>query len=187
VRTLPYTAYVSVLSYGIVFASSKALGLVGLLVLNEASNHALKFLGKRILPLSIVRRPVGAMDTGIYPSHRPKISSTSGMPSGHAQTSWFMATMLLNFIDLEGLPRFLSVVYIISVACLVSISRTKHAGVFCVHVDGEIKPPHTIEQVRFISWSLYAKIIKCILRFLLVVFLGFYSHPSRFPTLKKNG
>ena len=43
IRTMPYTAYLSALSYGVVFGSDPAYHLLSALVLNECVNHALKF------------------------------------------------------------------------------------------------------------------------------------------------
>jgi len=162
VRTLPYTAYTSCFVYSVIFESQPAAALTAGLILNEAVNHLEKALLKALFPDSaILKRPAGAMDTAIFPAHKPKISTTQGMPSGHSQTAWFLATVLADNIFREyqqrsamgdaGSGALVSCVarslFVWGGAVLVSASRTSHGGRFCVSVDGVMRPPHTVLQV----------------------------------------
>mmetsp|Transcript_19063 Transcript_19063/g.31216 ORF Transcript_19063/g.31216 Transcript_19063/m.31216 type:complete len:189 (-) Transcript_19063:122-688(-) len=153
VRTLPYTAYVGTLSYAVIFNSEPARALLMGLVMNELTNHLAKKLIKVVFGKDTqwVKRPQGAMDSGIYPQQYPTISTTSGMPSGHAQTSWFMCVVLIQYLVKESnfgpIQMAVSSTYILAVATLTSLSRTKYGGVLCVRVKGQARPPHTVEQV----------------------------------------
>ncbi|GBG33615.1 Hypothetical Protein FCC1311_098382 [Hondaea fermentalgiana] len=153
VRTLPYTLYVGTAAYAAVFASGEALALLVGLVLNEVSNHAAKAACKGIFGKDTVwiKRPAGAMDTGIYPSHQPKVSTTSGMPSGHAQTAWFAAVVFLHAVFRDpsrGIFSSLSsAISIVALAALTAISRTQYGGIFTVHVNGTPRPAHTVNQI----------------------------------------
>lgn len=96
-RTLPYTAYVSSFTVGILFPESQALNLFGMLMVNEGINHGLKILIKSIFGTNkITARPKGAVDCGIYPQRDPRPSLSSGMPSGHSQTATFLCYVLLR-------------------------------------------------------------------------------------------
>lgn len=165
-RTMPYTSYVAVASYAITFASSRAGWLMLALLLNEVFNAALKkFLTLLVgCEAILLRRPVGAMDSGIYPQHFPTESHTSGMPSGHSQTSAFLAT-LLTFEVLHpscGSPgeytdscseqssaasTALRLCFLWLLALCVMTSRTRFGGVLSVKVSGRIVAHHTVMQV----------------------------------------
>lgn len=95
-RTAPYTAYVAVGSYAVIFGSRRGAWLEAGLLLNEVLNAGLKWALKAVVgkDSQLLRRPRGAADSGIYPQHRPQLSTSSGMPSGHAQTSVFLAVLL---------------------------------------------------------------------------------------------
>ena len=96
-RTTPYVAYTAALTVGLVYPESGGLRLFGALVANEGLNHGLKALIVQILGKNeLTARPKGARDCGIYPQHRPQVSYSSGMPSGHSQTACFLAGMLLQ-------------------------------------------------------------------------------------------
>uniref|UniRef100_A0A7S1A038 Phosphatidic acid phosphatase type 2/haloperoxidase domain-containing protein n=1 Tax=Noctiluca scintillans TaxID=2966 RepID=A0A7S1A038_NOCSC len=155
-RTMPYTAYVGVSSYAIVFRSLDAASFfVGLLV-NEAVNHLAKAILKKAGPSSsLLKRPEGAADTGIYPQHHPTKSTTSGMPSGHAQTSAFCAVVLTHAVWDSGAAFPLC--YIWSVALLVMVSRTRFGGILAVSVGGKRVAQHTVLQV------LVGAILGCVL------------------------
>ena len=144
-RTMPYTAYTATLGHGIIFAHAPSLHLFGALILNELSNHAAKAVLKRTFGKDHpeIRRPEGAMDTGIYPQHRPTLSKSSGMPSGHAQTAWFLATVLAA----RAGGRRSSLLFLLATAVLVSLSRTRHGGLLAISVDGQVKACHTVPQV----------------------------------------
>lgn len=167
-RTMPHTALVAVGSYALIFRSWPAgLLQVGLL-LSELLNAGLKLTLRKLAgPGSqLLRRPKGAADSGIYPQHFPQASTSSGMPSGHSQTSTFLATIFShevlrqlrcddNIGNAEGCsqPDFVSpsvaipLCYIWLVACLVMVSRTDLVPVLSVHVDGRVVAHHTILQV----------------------------------------
>jgi hypothetical protein len=144
-RTLPYTAYTATLAHGIVFGHAPSLHLFGALIVNELSNHAAKAALKKAYGKEHpeIRRPDGAMDTGIYPQHRPQLSKSSGMPSGHSQTAWFLATVL----SASSGGRRSSQLFLFAVAALVTLSRTRHGGMLSIAVDGEVKACHTVNQV----------------------------------------
>lgn len=153
VRTLPYTLYVSAAGYAATFASGDAAVFLVGLVANEVSNHIAKALCKRVFGKNTIwiKRPEGAMDTGIYPSHQPKISTTSGMPSGHSQTAWFAATLLLRAIieddSRSGFSMAMSCIFVLGIATLTAASRTRYGGIFTVRVNGTPRPAHTVAQV----------------------------------------
>lgn len=149
---MPYTAYCAALAHGIIFGSTEGLLLFVGLLLNEALNHLLKFIVSKIVGKNeITKRPAGARDTGIYPQHLPKESTSMGMPSGHAQTSTFLATILLQHVFLRSqlgpAAKSRAASFIVIVAALVIISRTKYGGILCVHVSGKIVACHTVLQV----------------------------------------
>lgn len=151
-RTFPYTIYIATGSYAACFGSIHAATLFGALLGQEAFNHLAKKTCKLIFGKdnATMKRPPGAMDTGIYPQHQPKTSTTQGMPSGHSQTSWFICTVMIQDIlqsSRSGLGQLFSCLFAVVVASLVSISRTKHGGKLCVHVNGVQRPPHTTLQV----------------------------------------
>ena len=159
IRTMPYTAYLSALSYGIVFGSDPAFHLFAALVLNECVNHALKFVIKNAFGKNSewVRRPDGAADTGIYPQHTPRASTSSGMPSGHAQTAFFLATVLTASATEEaaaaaaGSSRVRGpwhIHFLYGLAVVVALSRTRYGGPYLsVVVDGSVRACHTPAQV----------------------------------------
>eukprot|EP00435_Cladocopium_sp_Y103_P007065 s2004_g2.t1 len=90
-RSLPYTAYIAVGSYAVICWSRAAALLEVCLLTNEILNAA-----------RWLRRPRGAADSGIYPQHFPKLSTSNGMPSGHAQTSTLLATIFTCYVlDLQ--------------------------------------------------------------------------------------
>ena len=156
-RTMPYTAYVGVSSYAVVFGSwDAAWFFVGLLV-NEVMNHLAKAILKKAGPSSsLLKRPESAADTGIYPQHHPTKSTTSGMPSGHAQTSAFCAVVLTHVVWDSGAAFPLC--YIWSVSLLVMVSRTRFGGILAVSVGGKRVAQHTVLQVLVgLFWSLSRK------------------------------
>uniref|UniRef100_A0A7S4USI8 Dolichyldiphosphatase n=1 Tax=Alexandrium monilatum TaxID=311494 RepID=A0A7S4USI8_9DINO len=99
-RTMPYTAYVAVGSYAVVCWSRDAAWLELGLLLGEIANAVAKSLLKKVAgpKAGLLRRPEGAADSGIYPQHCPRASSSSGMPSGHSQTSAFLAIVLSHLV-----------------------------------------------------------------------------------------
>merc|ERR1719476_1009162 len=102
---MPYTSYVAVLSYAAIYLSPEAAWLTGGLVLNEVLNAGIKWVLRKLAPeSSMLRRPDGAIDSGIYPQHYPRPSTTSGMPSGHSQTSCFLAVVLTGAV-IDDDPR----------------------------------------------------------------------------------
>uniref|UniRef100_A0A7S1ADK5 Phosphatidic acid phosphatase type 2/haloperoxidase domain-containing protein n=1 Tax=Noctiluca scintillans TaxID=2966 RepID=A0A7S1ADK5_NOCSC len=148
-RTMPYTSYIGISSYAVVFrsrgAAFLALGLVG----NELVNHLVKLILKHLVGGSsaVLRRPESAADSGIYPQHYPVKSTTSGMPSGHAQTSAFCAVVLSHAawdVTTASLP---SLCYIWGVSLVVMASRTRFGSIFAVMVDGQRVAQHTLLQV----------------------------------------
>lgn len=155
-RVMPYTAYISVGSYAVVFACSEAGWLFSALMSNEVLNFALK--KGFVMAASgseLLQRPKGAMDSGIFPQHFPMASTSSGMPSGHSQTSAFLATVLTHKV-LQNVschvsscwPQFaVSLGYVWSVAVLVMLSRTRFAGIFSVRISGRPVAHHTVLQV----------------------------------------
>ena len=117
-RTLPYTAYVSSFSLGVLFPESQGLKVFGFLMANEASNHALKLIIKSIFGVnSVTARPKGAKDCGIYPQRDPRPSGSSGMPSGHSQTMSYLCYLLLR----RAQPGWMGCSYI-GTACIKSTS-----------------------------------------------------------------
>ena len=144
-RTTPYTAYTTTLAIGCIFPRSGCMSLFVALILNEAFNHSLKAICKKVLGVGpLTARPPGAIDCGIYPQHQPTVSKSSGMPSGHSQTACFLAAVLLRHSNGE-LP---GVLFILGYTVLVLLSRTKYGGLWIsVSVDGKIPGCHTIEQV----------------------------------------
>eukprot|EP00514_Thraustochytrium_sp_LLF1b_P002026 CAMPEP_0184514064 /NCGR_PEP_ID=MMETSP0198_2-20121128/3763_2 /TAXON_ID=1112570 /ORGANISM="Thraustochytrium sp., Strain LLF1b" /LENGTH=173 /DNA_ID=CAMNT_0026904227 /DNA_START=241 /DNA_END=762 /DNA_ORIENTATION=- len=148
---MPYTAYISTAAYSVCFGSVPAAWFVVGMVGNEVLNHKIKALVKKIAgPTGTwARRPKGAMDTGIYPHHYPTLSTTQGMPSGHCQTSGFIATVFISHIlqdTVSGrspVAKLCSSAFVFAIAVAMCLSRTRYGGRLCVHVNGEIKPPHT--------------------------------------------
>jgi hypothetical protein len=157
-RTLPYTAYTATFVVGALFPSSGALPLFFALAVNEALNHLLKFalraLGKPGGPLdgptfrAAIARPPGAKDCGIYPQHAPKVSTSSGMPSGHAQTACFLADVLLRRAGEVGEVTLFARAMVVGTACLVLLHRTQWGGKYVsVCVGGRVTGCHTVPQV----------------------------------------
>ncbi|CAK8999265.1 unnamed protein product [Durusdinium trenchii] len=101
-RSMPYTAYIAVGSYALIFWSQEAALLEALLLSNELLNAFFKKLASKLVGKEArwIKRPRGAADSGIYPQHFPKMSTSSGMPSGHAQTSALLATVFTCFLEL---------------------------------------------------------------------------------------
>ena len=144
-------AYVATLSAGIIFNSRTWLSVFAALIFCEISNHLFKAILKRALGPAYTARPVGAKDCGIYPQHRPKVSLSSGMPSGHSQTTGFLASLLLKMVEqrVPAAERALPTAYVLLFSALVLLSRTRFGGPFVsVSVDGKIAGCHTVLQVR---------------------------------------
>jgi membrane-associated phospholipid phosphatase len=76
---------------------------------------------------------------GIFPTHNPKLSTTSGMPSGHSQTAVFLAVVL----HAKAKPGKAGLAFLAAMAAAVLISRTKYGGPLAVAVNG---PLHTLLQ-----------------------------------------
>jgi len=159
-RTMPYTSYVAVASYAAIFLSKGALWLLGALIANEVLNAGTKWLLRRVAPeATLLRRPDSAMDSGIYPQHYPRPSTTSGMPSGHAQTAALLLVLLAGIADTAEGGRMddasgwgnvlncLPWVYLSLMASAVMVSRTRFGGSLAVRVDGRIVAHHTVLQV----------------------------------------
>lgn len=161
-RTMPYTSYVAVGSYAAIFFSAEAAWLLCGLGLNEVLNAGLKAALRKVFGAenSILRRPEGAVDSGIYPQHYPRPSSSSGMPSGHSQTAGFLAAILMMKVSDavddselgegdEALPVawLLRLSYICLIALAVMISRTHFGGPLSLRVDGRTVAHHTVFQV----------------------------------------
>lgn len=164
-RTMPYTIYIGVFSHAVIFNNKNSFKFFMGLIANEGLNHALKFLVKRTLGENdTTKRPPGAIDTGIFPTHYPEESKTMGMPSGHAQTITFAATILMKHLfnrtfddsgtneilgHLPGVDsKSISISYILLVTLGVLVSRTKYGGILSVSVKGEEpKGCHTVLQV----------------------------------------
>lgn len=172
-RTMPYTAYVAVGSYATIFWSGSAAWLFSALVVGEVFNAGAKSLLKKLAgpKAELLRRPDGAADSGIYPQHFPRASLSSGMPSGHSQTSAFLATVLSRYLlaqrGLDGVPwqrcpdrlgscagslqaepeLVVPLCYIWTLAAMVIVSRTRFAGPLAVRVDGLAVAHHTVLQV----------------------------------------
>lgn len=162
-RTMPYTSYVAIGSYAVLFASEGAAWLEVALIASEILNSGVKKILKAIVgsDSKLLRRPEGAMDSGIYPQHFPRPSTTSGMPSGHSQASTLVAVALtsavlqqeraLNITEWSHLASepvvLLQLAYIWLISLLVIISRTRLAGPLGVKVDGRRIAHHSILQV----------------------------------------
>lgn len=152
-RTMPYTTYVGVISYAIMFASPDAAWLALALVLNEFLNAGLKKLLTTVLSpeAHILRRPHGAIDSGIYPQHFPTESTTSGMPSGHSQAAALCATLLT--LEVQGpsaeadAGKLARIGFIWLVALGVMLSRTRFGCLLQVKVGGRRVAHHTCLQV----------------------------------------
>ncbi|CAE8603121.1 unnamed protein product [Polarella glacialis] len=170
-RTMPYSAYIAVGVYAAALRSPLAAWLELGLLANEALNFALKrafrcLLGSEAL---LLQRPPDAADSGIYPQHVPTKSSSSGMPSGHAQTSAFLAAVCSRAalrgedgpdgassvaIPLGALGRvslnvggLLSLTFVWMLAAAVCLSRTRYGGVLSVSVNGRRVAQHYVIQV----------------------------------------
>lgn len=166
-RTMPYTSYVAVSSYAVIFMSVEAALLMGGLILNEVLNAGTKWLLRRVSgkDASLLRRPEGAVDSGIYPQHYPRPSTTSGMPSGHSQTAGFLAVVLTSIVQerystdagelgdsaddmvLGRQSALVPILYIWLIALAVMVSRTQFGGPLAVRVDGRVVAHHTVLQV----------------------------------------
>lgn len=164
-RTMPYTSYVAVMSYAVIFESSAAAWLTFGLIFNELLNAGTKWALLRVTfgNSAMLRRPEGAVDSGIYPKHNPGPSSTSGMPSGHSQSAGFLAAILTNAVLRQPLEtssgavetatlglRFAVVppiLYIWLIAIAVMVSRTRFGGPLAVKFRGRSVAHHTILQV----------------------------------------
>eukprot|EP00429_Kryptoperidinium_foliaceum_P138197 CAMPEP_0176288616 /NCGR_PEP_ID=MMETSP0121_2-20121125/54065_1 /TAXON_ID=160619 /ORGANISM="Kryptoperidinium foliaceum, Strain CCMP 1326" /LENGTH=228 /DNA_ID=CAMNT_0017629313 /DNA_START=8 /DNA_END=691 /DNA_ORIENTATION=- len=158
---MPYTWLVATGAYAVVFRSSGAAWCEAGLVLNELLIAAVKAgLRKCGTPESrLLRRPPGAMDSGIYPAHFPKASTTSGMPSGHSHASIFLAVVAtcaaLAEEALDGRPGLrqpqpsdaVSLTFAWGLAALVVVSRTRFAGPLAVEYQGRKVAHHTVLQV----------------------------------------
>jgi hypothetical protein len=144
-RTLPYTAYQASFVVGLLWPETQSLRFFVALMLQEGLNHGLKIVIKALLPARITDRPKGAMDTGIYPSNVPKLSGSSGMPSGHSQTGTFLCYYLLQMAK----PAAAGQIFIYGTTALLLLSRTKYGGKsISAHVEGkEITGCHTVAQV----------------------------------------
>lgn len=133
---------------------------------NEGVVHALKEVFKVVAGKhhTIVRRPPGAADSGIYPQHFPTASTSSGMPSGHSQMSAFAAAVLSHEVWVDAgcehrgdqgyvcdvrpfSAAIASVCFLWLVAICVMTSRTKHGGPFSVKLYGKVIAQHTCLQV----------------------------------------
>merc|ERR1712129_234854 len=137
-------------------------------VFNEVLNAGLKSLLRRVAgPESeMLRRPEVAVDSGIYPQHYPRPSTTSGMPSGHSQTAAMVAVIFTCAVlqtpsamdegvsdlsqDSPGWRSYvgkLPLLYIWLIALAVMVSRTRFGGPLSVKVDGRTVAHHTVLQV----------------------------------------
>mmetsp|Transcript_97772 Transcript_97772/g.296851 ORF Transcript_97772/g.296851 Transcript_97772/m.296851 type:complete len:276 (+) Transcript_97772:2-829(+) len=161
---MPYTAHVAVGSYAVAFWCPHAAWLELGLLLMEALNAGTKCGLRRLLGprAELLRRPEGAMDSGIYPQHCPRASTSSGMPSGHSQSSAFLATVFSCSV-LRRWPEDsareeasgslgvgtvgLSLCYVWLLALSVMVSRTRFAGILAVRVEGRPVAHHTVLQV----------------------------------------
>lgn len=148
-RTMPHTIKIGAISYALVFRSPDASFFAVGLAINSIANHLTKLFCKVLLGRfsNVILRPERAVDVGIYPQHYPRKSSTSGMPSGHAQTSAFSAVLLSRAVWDGTLWAALSLFYIWSVAFVVMASRTRFGSIFAVTVDGHRVAQHTFLQV----------------------------------------
>jgi len=158
-RTMPYTAYVAVASYAAVFLSSNAAWLMLALVVGEVLNYTMKTCLRALVgpEATLLRRPDGAADSGIYPQHYPRESLSSGMPSGHGQTSAFLSTVFTRHIlerrwyscatSCSIWEVVLPICYVWLIAILVMVSRSRFAGVLGVRIDGRLVAHHTVLQV----------------------------------------
>ena len=149
-RTAPYTFYVASLSCGLVFPESRGLSLFYALVFCEISNHLMKHVLKRALGVQYTARPKGAIDCGIYPQHNPKLSLSSGLPSGHSQTAGFLFSMMMRHIQerLKPEEQLVPTIFVSLFAFLIVLSRTKYGGtVVSISVRGKVPGCHTVFQV----------------------------------------
>lgn len=164
-RTLPYTTYIAVGSYAVLCWSREAALLEVCLLTNEILNAVFKKLSTLLLGKEArwLRRPRGAADSGIYPQHFPKLSTSSGMPSGHAQTSTLFATIFTCYVldlqpqadpDLPGMKvaplearNIVPLVYVWLVAICVMLSRTRFGGPLAVNIGGRAIVQHSLLQI----------------------------------------
>jgi membrane-associated phospholipid phosphatase len=149
-RTAPYTFYVASLSCGFVFPDSIGMNLFYALVFCELSNHLMKHVLKRALGVEYTARPKGAIDCGIYPQHNPRLSLSSGLPSGHSQTAGFLFALMMRHINerLEPEQQIVPTIFVSLFAFLIVLSRTKYGGPFIsISVRGKVPGCHTIFQV----------------------------------------
>lgn len=175
-RTSPYSVYLCALGMGLMYPNSGSINLFYALVVNEAVNHSLKLIVKKVFGKNkLTARPEGAKDCGIYPQQFPTLSTSSGMPSGHAQTTTFLASVLLQHRNVfHGYPIFTSplsfdsgTTFIWVFSSLVLISRTKHGGQYLSpSVGGVVNGCHTVLQV--------------VLGGIIGVFMGWYAFPMIF-------
>lgn len=164
-RSMPYTAYIAVGSYALIFWSQEAALLEALLLSNELLNAFFKKLASKLVGKEArwIKRPRGAADSGIYPQHFPKMSTSSGMPSGHAQTSALLATVFTCHLldlqphmdpDLPGIStspleakNVVPLVYVWLVALCVMFSRTRFGGPLAVNIGGRAVVQHSCLQI----------------------------------------
>jgi len=82
-------------------------------------------------------RPEGAMDCGNFVDPDNRLSSSYGMPSGHAQTSAFFATYFILMIINERSSKKIKTLKIITVLIITSLVMSSRVYFGC----------HTIQQV----------------------------------------
>lgn len=168
-RTMPITIYLAVGGYAAAFRSREAAWLELGLLCNELLNFSIKWSLRKIVGphAELLRRPEGAMDSGLYPQREPKRSTSSGMPSGHSQTVGFLAASIspavmagsqgaadarlvdsLQLVDGESpLGPALSLTLVWFLALVVALSRTQFGGLLQVQVSGRRVAQHTLLQV----------------------------------------
>ena len=107
--------------------------------------HIFKFLGKTSLPiLGRGYRPNGALNCGLSVSCPSKLATTFGMPSGHSQIIWALATFIVMQVYYNGEEFFETSDYIgrsigISIATLLFAVLVSFSRVYV--------KCHTIQQV----------------------------------------
>ena len=99
-RSLPFTSIFFTLLISILFQSKISLILCGLLVIDNGLNKIFKYLSERYIKYGGLR-PKGAKNCGCFLdlNNINKLATSYGMPSGHTQNIFFIATFLSCYFN----------------------------------------------------------------------------------------
>lgn len=138
IRATPMIFLMIVIFATIINTNTVNVGLLLTVLLNKIANplfklavvQLYKMLGKypngEIPILGRGSRPSGASNTGLFITYPPSTDTTWGMPSGHSQIAWMVATYLALYWTKMSKPtpgNIAKTVFVFAFAILISFSR----------------------------------------------------------------